>query len=343
MKLAIHHRKGSYSDRWIDYCDSNHIEYKIVNAFDTDIMAQLIGYDAIMWHHHHGKYEDVVAAKPILFALEQAGVIVFPDFNTGWHFDDKVGQKYLLEAVGAPLVPSYVFYEKKEALEWSYTTIYPKVFKLKGGAGSANVKIVRSKRECVRLINRAFGKGFKQFDATGYFLDVLKKYKTGTKSFGQVVRAFGRIFISTDFSKRAANERGYAYFQDFIPGNEYDIRIIVIDKKAFGLKRMVRKGDFRASGSGEIVYKTSEIDIKCVKLAFSISQRIGSSCMAYDFIFDTDNSPLIVEISYGFAVKAYDKCEGYWTEDMQFQKGSFNPQSWMVESILEKYSNRRKY
>lgn len=100
MKLAIHHRKGSFSDRWIDYCDSNHIEYKVVNAFDTDIMEQLIGYDALMWHHHHGKYEDVLAAKPILFALEQAGVQVFPDFSTGWHFDDKVGQKYLLEAIG---------------------------------------------------------------------------------------------------------------------------------------------------------------------------------------------------------------------------------------------------
>jgi glutathione synthase/RimK-type ligase-like ATP-grasp enzyme len=334
MKLAIHHRKGSYSDRWIDYCQSNDIEYKIVNAFDTDIVAQIKGYDAFMWHHHHGKLEDVLAAKSILFALEHAGVRVFPDFNTGWHFDDKVAQKYLLEAIGAPIILSYIFYDKKQAVDWANSTTYPKVFKLKGGAGSANVSIVRSKYECVKLINTAFGKGFKQFDARGYFLDMLKKYKTGTKSFGQLTRSFGRLFISTEFSKNVGNEKGYAYFQDFIPNNRYDIRIIIIDKKAFGLKRMVRKGDFRASGSGDIVYNTAEIDERCVALAFEVSQRVASECMAYDFIFDADNNPLIVEMSFGFAVKAYDKCEGYWTEDMHFHRGSFNPQAWMVESII---------
>ncbi len=73
---------------------------------------------------------DILFAKQLLFSLEQSGIIVFPDFNTGWHFDDKVGQKYLLETIDAPLVPSYVFYSKKEALEWDEQTNFPKVFKL---------------------------------------------------------------------------------------------------------------------------------------------------------------------------------------------------------------------
>ena len=46
------------------------------------------------------------------------GTPVFPNYNTSWHFDDKVGQKYFLEAIDAPLVPSHIFYSKKEALEW---------------------------------------------------------------------------------------------------------------------------------------------------------------------------------------------------------------------------------
>jgi glutathione synthase/RimK-type ligase-like ATP-grasp enzyme len=54
--------------------------------------------------------------------------------------------------------------------------------------------------------------------------------------------------------KKFNPEKNYVYFQDFIPQNDFDIRIIVIGKRAFAIKRMVRKGDFRASGSGNIKY-----------------------------------------------------------------------------------------
>src|SRR5690606_7285208 len=120
--------------------------------------------------------------KKILFALEHSGVKVFPDFWTAWHFDDKVAQKYLLEAIGAPLVPSYVFYDKIQALEWAEKTSYPKVFKLRGGAGSANVKLVKTKSQCIKLIKKSFGKGFSQFNGKTYFIDMVKKYKYGSKS-----------------------------------------------------------------------------------------------------------------------------------------------------------------
>ncbi len=334
MKIAIHHRKGSFSDRWIDYCTKQRISYKIVNAYDSDIIAQVKDCNFFMWHHHHAKFEDVLAAKSILFALEQAGVKVFPNFRTGWHFDDKVAQKYLLESIAAPLIPSYIFYDKIKAKYWADKTTYPKVFKLKGGAGSANVRIVNNKRECVKLISKAFGSGFKQFDSIGYFVDILRKYRDGKKSFATLSKAFIRMVISTKFSKTACNEKGYAYFQDFIPNNTFDIRIIVIDKKAFGLKRLVRKGDFRASGSGDIFYNISEIDERCVQLAFDINKRLKVQCMAYDFVFDTDNNPLVVEMSFGFAMNAYDQCEGFWTEDLRFHRESFNPQDWMLSSMV---------
>src|SRR5690625_3298555 len=92
MKIAIHHRPGSFSDRWIEYCDQEKISYKIVNCYENDIIEQVADCDVLMWHHHHGHFKDVLAARKILFALEHAGIKVFPDFHTGWHFDDKVAQ-----------------------------------------------------------------------------------------------------------------------------------------------------------------------------------------------------------------------------------------------------------
>lgn len=57
--------------------------------------------------------------------------------------------------------------------------------------------------------------------------------------------------------------------------------------------------------------------------------------IAFDFVFDESNNPLIVEISYGFAANAYNACEGYWTKDMQFHTGTdFDFCWWMVECLI---------
>ena len=131
-------------------------------------------------------------------------------------------------------------------------------------------------------------------------------------------------------------EKGYVYFQDFIPNNLFDIRIVVIGDKAFGIKRMTRKNDFRASGSGNIFYTKSEIDERCVKIAFDVNDKIKSQSIGYDFVFDVNNDPLIIEISYGYNPSAYDACEGYWDKDMNWYEGKFNPYEWMIEDLISK-------
>ncbi|MBQ3950041.1 MAG: hypothetical protein II661_06160, partial [Bacteroidales bacterium] len=92
MKIAIHHRPGSFSDRWIEYCEQQGVDYKIVNAYDSDIVQQVSDCDAFMWHHHQAHYADTLFAKQLLYAIEARGICCFPNSPTTWHFDDKVGQ-----------------------------------------------------------------------------------------------------------------------------------------------------------------------------------------------------------------------------------------------------------
>ncbi|MBA7540303.1 hypothetical protein ES705_32599 [subsurface metagenome] len=159
-----------------------------------------------------------------------------------------------------------------------------------------------------------------------------RKFRNRKVSFFVVIGGVFRLFFSNDFSKIMGKERGYAYFQDFIPFNNYDIRIIVIDNKAFAIKRMVRNNDFRASGSGNIIYEKEEIDKHTIELSFEISEKLKSGCLAFDFVYDNFN-PLITEVSYGFSVEGYDKCPGYWDNKLNWHEGTFNPQSWMVDMI----------
>jgi glutathione synthase/RimK-type ligase-like ATP-grasp enzyme len=335
--IAIHNSKLGFHPRWVEYCKRNDIPHKIVNAYDNDIIEQLQDCAAFMWHHAQFNYKDMLFAKQLLFSLEQAGIKVFPDFNTAWHFDDKVGQKYLLEATEAPLVPSYVFYTKKEALAWAKKTDFPKVFKLRGGAGSANVKLAKNYQVAVKLINQSFGRGFKQYRAWENLQERFRKYREGKTNFRDVVKGLIRFIYPTDFAKMYPPEKGYVYFQDFIPNNDSDLRIVVIGNKAFALKRLVRKNDFRASGGGEIIYHKAEIDQRCVEIAFTVNKKVKSQSIAYDFVFDASNNPLIVEISYGYSVAAYDLCEGFWTSDMVWHEGThFDFCGWMVEDLIKK-------
>ncbi len=335
MKIAIHDSPGSFSKYWIEYCEKNSIQYKIVNAYSNNIVNNLEDCDAFMWHHHHGDYRDVLFAKQLLYSLQASGKKVFPDACTCWHFDDKVGQKYLLEAIGAPTVPSYVFYNKEDALDWIKNATFPIVFKLRGGAGAANVMLVKNRRQAKSLINKSFGRGFSQFNRFTYLSECYKKWKNGRDSFISVIKGIYRFFLSTEFSRMHPKEKGYIYFQDFIPQNDTDYRIKVVDGKCWGFQRRVRKGDFRASGSGELIFDATKIPLAMVSIAQNVARKLSLQSVAFDFIEDkTTGEYLIIEMSYAFGFDEMERINGYWDENLHFIKHEFSPFDWMVKHVL---------
>lgn len=334
MKIAIHHCPGSFSDYWIDYCINNRIEYKIVNAYNSDIISKVIDCDAFMWHHLHYDYRDVLFAKQLIYSLEAAGIKCFPNHFTTWHFDDKVGQKYLLEAIQAPMVPSYVFYTREESLQWINNTSFPKVFKLRGGAGAANVKLITNVSEAKRIVNKAFRRGFSQFDRVGYLKERFCKWRDNKDSIVGVLKGVYRLFVIPVFAKMHSRERGYVYFQEFIPDNSFDTRVVVIGgERALYERRYCRKGDFRASGSGEFEYV--DADRRVLEIAFGVAKKLKLQSVAFDFIYNQGN-PLIIEMSYAFGTKGISHCPGYYTSDYNWVDCP-NPDfcGWMVSQLVQ--------
>jgi len=334
VKIAIHKSSWGFSPDWIKYCQNRNIPFKIVNCYSSSIVDELSDCTILMWHHHHSDAKDVLFAKQLLFSLQQAGRKVFPDFNTGWHFDDKVGQKYLLEALCIPIAKSFVFYRRDDAIAWINSASFPKVFKLRGGAGSSNVKLVKSSNEARRLVKKAFGEGFPSYDRWGDLKENWRKFRLGKTKILELAKSFRRLFYSTAYGRVAGSERGYIYFQEYIRNNSFDIRVVTIGKKAFAIKRLVRKNDFRASGSGFILYDPKEIAIDCIKKAFETSEKLNAQVVAYDFVFDS-GAPLIVEINYGYAHDAYFKCPGYWDSSLVWHEGKFNSADWIIDLMLD--------
>jgi glutathione synthase/RimK-type ligase-like ATP-grasp enzyme len=289
-----------------------------------------------MWHFHQSSSKDIVMAKHLLFSLEQSGLTVFPNFNTAWHFDDKVGQKYLLEALNIDLVKTWVFYDAKTAANWIEKTTFPKVFKLRGGAGSQNVQLVHSKKSASQLLKKAFGKGFPAYNAWGSLKERFRKWRNGKAPFMEVIKGTVRLVKPPHYAKVMGREINYLYFQEFIPNNDSDYRVIVIGNKAIAIKRMVRKNDFRASGSGEFYFDVDLFDNQLIILAFEAKTKLNSNCCAFDFVYSEQGKPLIVEISYGFASTGYTSCPGYWDQDLNFRNcNNIDPYGWMVDLVLK--------
>lgn len=336
MKLAIHHTADSFSERWIQYCIEKNIPFKIVDCYRNDIISELEDCDGLMWHWSQNDYKAMLFARQLTHSLNKKGMKMFPNINTSWHFDDKLGQKYLLEAAGVPFVNSYVFYSRAEALKWLKSATFPLVFKLRGGASSINVSLVKNRKKAQRLVRKAFGKGFLHINRLYRVKDrimVLQRDKS-LRSLWGVFSGIARILIPTEVEQFSQNEIGYIYFQEFIPALEYDTRLTVIGNRCIAIRRYCRKGDFRASGSGILEYDPNIFDLKTIQSAFDIAKKLDTQSLALDFIKVGDEFK-VVEISYGFTMgSSYDDSLGYWDSNLIWHEEDVNPQFFIIEDFI---------
>lgn len=342
MKIAIHQNKkiyyhsGTWNNEWIVYCQNNQLDYEIIDCYGLDAIEKFKNIDILLWHFGNYSLQDMQFARTILNTAKSMGVKVFPDFNTAWHFDDKIAEYYLLKAVGAPIPESWVFYSKEEAVDWlKKKAKYPLVGKLRTGSGSNNVKLFKSKHVAVSYARRMFGKGFRNVPG------ILFKTMSNVRSSHNWETFMKRLIRIPDFiqtytrSKKLPTEHGYVYFQEFIPNDGFDLKVVVVGDKLSFLARDVRKGDFRASGGGEINYNKFLITEDIRNTAFKLSKELGFQCMGYDFVIDKrDNVGKIVEISYGFSHTAQLELGGYWDRNGNWHNEPLNAPEELLKNIL---------
>jgi len=62
--------------------------------------------------------------------------------------------------------------------------------------------------------------------------------------------------------------------------------------------------------------------MELVKLGYQISKTMDFQVMAYDFIYDENKKPKLVEISYTYGDYP-EFSTGYWDPDLKWHEGSF--------------------
>ncbi len=345
MKIAIHPDKfkiQSYSDKWKQFLKERNVEVKDVNLWEHDSIEKVKDCDGVMWRWNQSEPDK--AAIKILTSIEKyLKIPTFPSTNSTWHYDDKVSQKYVFAATDTPTPETWVFWHKEDALKWVEEASFPKVFKLSAGASSNNVILVKDKQQAISLIHEMFGNGLCSDQNLSGISSGHKKKPVNFRRLFSSIANVAKIEFEHSIDKyyqpllfpKFALQRGYCYFQEFLPGNEYDTRITIIGNRAFCFRRFNRKDDFRASGSGNIDFDPGKIDRKMIKIGFEVSEKLGFECMAYDFIYK-NKIPCIVEISYTFADWAVQKCPGHWDRNFNWIEGSMWPEEAQVIDFLKK-------
>ena len=338
----VTHKNGerqSFSSRWTDRAAAAGIDVRTVNVYATDFFEQLAGCDGFMWRFGYSPNPRVFA-KRLLPAIEHGmGIPVFPSIEKAWHFEDKIAQSYLLQSAGLPTPATWVFWDRAAALDFCRSATYPLVLKLAFGYQSGNVRLLNTVDEASYWIGQLFGPGMTGLPSPP------PAWRAAAQRMKSALRhARGEaIYRDLEYSEL---QHGYFYVQEFLPGNEFDIRVTVIGHRAFAFRRFNRPGDFRASGSGRIDWDPRQIDEESVRLAFRVARRLHTQSVGIDLL-QHRRRQLVAEISYTYASWAVRDCPGHWelqgdadTGSLSWVEGRVHPEDAIFDDFVARLRSR---
>lgn len=304
-------KRQSFSSRWEQLASTAGHRIVPVDVYREDFFESLSGCDGFMWYFWN-KPSSSDLGKRLMLAINQSmNLPTFPSWRNSWFFEDKHGQHYLLKAANIPTPSSWVFWEHSVAKAFIASVKYPIVVKLAFGIVSSNVRLLNNSEEASYLIDRLF------FDG----LTVLPK-TLSRKPFSRIIDRFSNAARSI-LGKRVKDhygegpiQRGCVLFQEFVPNNDFDVRVTVIGNRAFAYRRMNRPGDFRASGSGNIDWDPNAIDLRAVELGFDSARKLRSQVLTLDILNKADQF-VVTEISYYYEAWLVHRCPGHWRKEEQ--------------------------
>jgi glutathione synthase/RimK-type ligase-like ATP-grasp enzyme len=275
--------RRAYWPKYERFLKNNNITYFYYDILRSDWMDEARKFDIILWHPQSSPDYQEIAKTKFYFLEKYLKKRCFPSFDEIWSYEDKVRANYLYVHFGLPCVPTFVTNSRAEALEFIKNASYPVISKISTGSASFGVEKLNDKQSARRYVNKCFS-------------------KTGRKTYWTFSRQIN-----------------YVYFQKFISSSKYDLRIIVVGNKLFGYYRYPNKGDFRASGAGNVI--KSALPEEAMRIAIRTRQVLKCDSLVVDMLYsEEDKKFMIIETSVFCGVDTpeqlkIDEKPGYYEYD----------------------------
>ncbi|MCC9043601.1 hypothetical protein LNQ81_13050 [Myroides sp. M-43] len=296
-----------YYPKYVRFLKNNKINYSYYNIYSSDWIIQAEKYDVIVWHTNSDPVTQDIAMHKLYILDKVLKKKCLPSFDEIWSYENKINAYYLYEALQLPTIPTFVSHDKEETMKYIEECRYPLISKSRTASASAGVVKINNLNEAKKIVNKVFSS---EGLGTNYYHD---------------------------------RQKDYVYFQEFIEGAKYDLRMIIIDDKAFGYYRYPNEGDFRASGAGN--YAKKEIPSEALDLAFKVRDAFNSTCLATDVLFsEKENKYYIIESSIFIGVDTASQLEingvaGYYERvkegEYVFKEGKYWIQELTLKNLIE--------
>lgn len=285
------------------YLKNNNIRYEYYDIHASDWLDKAKELDIIMWHVNSTPSELYMAESKIYVLEKELKKMCFPSFHEVWQYEDKSRAAYLYETYGLPAIPTFSTNSYQEAMDFLEVMKFPVIAKTNTGAGSFGVRKIQSRTEAKRYIKTAFS-------------------SRGKKTIYPYAR-----------------QKDYILFQEYISDATFDLRVKLVGNKAFGFYRYPEKGDYRASGAGNVEKKA--IPEEALRIAVRVKDSLQSRRLGVDLLYSGEhNQYLIIEASLFNLERTseeliVDGVPGYYDisdiENITFREGRF----WIHELVME--------
>ncbi|MFO1142334.1 MAG: hypothetical protein U1E59_08085 [Amaricoccus sp.] len=275
------------------------IEAEVFDPLLPGATSRIGGFEAFIWRY--SPWAPWTDAAPRIMALveEVYGLPVWPPRVLREAYESKITQADLLDALQIPSPRTWVYWREKDALAALPELPLPLVTKLSRGGRSEGVALISTRGEAELLIRQMFSIGLGSMG----FMREKRERRWG--KYTPLVRAMRRGRF------KGSHERGYVLFQEFIPGNAFDTRVVIQGDRGWASRRMVREGDFRASGSGVSDLSAAAINPEALALTWRLADALGVRSLVTD-VMQRDGRPVMGEFSFSMQAHPLRLWEGHW-------------------------------
>lgn len=275
---------------WVKACESysEQIAFRIVDLtknkwlenIQTEPFDVLLAKPGGLTSHFKDLYDERI------YILERClGYKLFPSAEEIFIYENKRFLSFWLDANRIPHPKTFVFYHKKEAIEFFENAVLPIVAKVNIGASGSGVIVLHKIEDAIIYLNNTFdGKGAKQ--RSGPNLEKGGLLRRGLHYVIHPKQIFSKIKI---YRTRKQNlQKGFVIFQEHIPHN-FEWRVVRIGDSFFAHKKL--KIGEKASGS--LLKNYSNPPLELLDFIKNITDKHQFKSLAVD-IFETEDKKYLV-------------------------------------------------
>jgi glutathione synthase/RimK-type ligase-like ATP-grasp enzyme len=255
---------GRLRSRLEEHFEVRTISYEDVASSGIDLTGNTIIHSSSQQPEYKAYIDD------ILLYLKARQNTLIPSIHVTRSHENKGYQELHRRLVGLPSLGAVYLAKRSETIERGVRL--PTVYKELSGFGSTGVKLVDSRRTLnsttrpdrtipvsllPRIVRRVIGNHFRKHILRRRNLEPYGSYYSPLKRY---------------------------VLQDFVPEMDFDYKVLIFPSKAFVLRRDVRAGDFRASGSGHFEFVEPAPEL--LDYAKSVLELFQEPYLSLDIIYD---------------------------------------------------------